>query len=631
MIGNNSCGTHSVMAEFYGPGPLTVDQVLELDVLTYRGERLTVGAMTGDEQRAAIDAGGELGRVVAALRDLRDRHLAAIRTGFPADPPARLRLQPPPAARRVRLRPRQGPRRHRGHLRHRPAGPGAPHRRPARADPRGRRLPRRPDRGRPRAHGPGAPAGGLRGHRPPARRVHAEEGPAPRRRRPAPGRRGLPPRRVRGGRQGGRRRPGPPLRGGLPGARRPAVDQGVHRGVGGRQAVAGAGVGPRRHRQRPGHARDPPGLGGRRRAAGARGRLPARLPRPPRRVRLRRLALRPLRPGVRPLPHRLPARDRPRRHPVAAVPRPCGRARHPVRGLALRGARRRAGPRRAADDDVRRGAGAGLRRVQGGLGPRRDDEPGEGRAPPRAHRGPAPRPGRAAHTGAHALRLPRRRRRLREGHRPLRRHRPVPRRRERHHVPELHGHAGGGGLHPRPGPDALRDAAGRGARRLARRPRRGGAGAVPRLQGLQARVPGQRRHGDVQGRVPQPPLPPAPAATARLRHHPHLLVGPAGEPDARRRQRDHPEPLPRPGPEEDRRRGGAAGDPPVPVTVRARLPGGPPRGDRPAGRRPARRRCRTVSRTGTRRRATPPRRCSGTACATGSTRTARTPPSPPTG
>src|SRR5207244_243138 len=43
MIGNNSCGTHSVMAEFHGPGPLTADQVVELDVLTYRGERLHVG------------------------------------------------------------------------------------------------------------------------------------------------------------------------------------------------------------------------------------------------------------------------------------------------------------------------------------------------------------------------------------------------------------------------------------------------------------------------------------------------------------------------------------------------------------------------------------------------------------
>ncbi len=44
MIGNNSCGVHSVMAQFYGPGPRVADNVAELEVLTYRGERLRVGA-----------------------------------------------------------------------------------------------------------------------------------------------------------------------------------------------------------------------------------------------------------------------------------------------------------------------------------------------------------------------------------------------------------------------------------------------------------------------------------------------------------------------------------------------------------------------------------------------------------
>ena len=85
MLGNNSCGTHSVMAEFYGPGPLTVHQVLELDVLTYRGERFTVGSLRGDLE-ARIAAGGEQGRILAGLRALRDEHLAAIRTGFPQIP-----------------------------------------------------------------------------------------------------------------------------------------------------------------------------------------------------------------------------------------------------------------------------------------------------------------------------------------------------------------------------------------------------------------------------------------------------------------------------------------------------------------------------------------------------------------
>jgi FAD/FMN-containing dehydrogenase len=51
MIGNNSCGTHSVM------GGKTVDNVIELDVVTYDGTRLTVGP-TSPEQYERIVAGG---------------------------------------------------------------------------------------------------------------------------------------------------------------------------------------------------------------------------------------------------------------------------------------------------------------------------------------------------------------------------------------------------------------------------------------------------------------------------------------------------------------------------------------------------------------------------------------------
>ena len=50
-----------------------------------------------------------------------------------------------------------------------------------------------------------------------------------------------------------------------------------------------------------------------------------------------------------------------------------------------------------------------------------------------------------------------------------------------------------------------------------------GAGPLPRVQGLQGRVPGQRRHGEAQVRVPRPLLPgerPAPPQPA-LRPHPH--------------------------------------------------------------------------------------------------------------
>jgi len=49
MIGNNSCGVHSVMAEFYGPGARTSDHVVTMEVLTYDGLQLTVGHTPEDE------------------------------------------------------------------------------------------------------------------------------------------------------------------------------------------------------------------------------------------------------------------------------------------------------------------------------------------------------------------------------------------------------------------------------------------------------------------------------------------------------------------------------------------------------------------------------------------------------
>ncbi len=92
-----------------------------------------------------------------------------------------------------------------------------------------------------------------------------------------------------------------------------------------------------------------------------------------------------------------------------------------------------------------------------------------------------------------------------------------------------------------------------------RRPR-----ALPGLQGVQARVPGQRRHGDVQGRVPlallQGPAPPA----QRLRHHPHLLVGPPRQPDAAARQRRDAERGAGAGAQEGRWGGAGPGHPQVP-------------------------------------------------------------------
>jgi FAD/FMN-containing dehydrogenase/Fe-S oxidoreductase len=82
MIGNNSCGVHSVMSQFYGPGPLTRHQVIELDLLTYDGERFTVAATSDAELETIIAAAGRRGAIYHGLRELRDTHAAEIRSRF---------------------------------------------------------------------------------------------------------------------------------------------------------------------------------------------------------------------------------------------------------------------------------------------------------------------------------------------------------------------------------------------------------------------------------------------------------------------------------------------------------------------------------------------------------------------
>jgi FAD/FMN-containing dehydrogenase/Fe-S oxidoreductase len=80
MIGNNSCGTHSLM------GGNTVDNVEELDVLTYDGLRLTVGKTSEDELKAIIRQGGRRGEIYAGLKALRDEFGDLVRQRFPRIP-----------------------------------------------------------------------------------------------------------------------------------------------------------------------------------------------------------------------------------------------------------------------------------------------------------------------------------------------------------------------------------------------------------------------------------------------------------------------------------------------------------------------------------------------------------------
>jgi FAD/FMN-containing dehydrogenase/Fe-S oxidoreductase len=86
MIASNSCGVRSIMAQFYGPGPRTSDNVHELDVLLYDGTRLNVGATSEGELEQIIREGGRRGDIYRRLRDLRDRYGHLVRDRYPNIP-----------------------------------------------------------------------------------------------------------------------------------------------------------------------------------------------------------------------------------------------------------------------------------------------------------------------------------------------------------------------------------------------------------------------------------------------------------------------------------------------------------------------------------------------------------------
>lgn len=80
MIGNNSCGVHSVM------GGKTVDNIDALDVLTYDGWRLRVGRTEDDELERIIRAAGRRGEIYLRLKNLRDNYAELIRKKYPRIP-----------------------------------------------------------------------------------------------------------------------------------------------------------------------------------------------------------------------------------------------------------------------------------------------------------------------------------------------------------------------------------------------------------------------------------------------------------------------------------------------------------------------------------------------------------------
>lgn len=80
MIGNNSCGVHSVMAG------RTSDCTESLDILTYDGQRLTVGATDEAEGERRFAVTGREGEIYRALEQLRGRYAPLIRERYPKIP-----------------------------------------------------------------------------------------------------------------------------------------------------------------------------------------------------------------------------------------------------------------------------------------------------------------------------------------------------------------------------------------------------------------------------------------------------------------------------------------------------------------------------------------------------------------
>ncbi len=80
MIGNNSCGVHSVMAG------KTDDNIEELEILTYDGLRMRVGQTSSEDLERIIREGGRRGEIYAGLKTLAATYGGLVRQRYPNIP-----------------------------------------------------------------------------------------------------------------------------------------------------------------------------------------------------------------------------------------------------------------------------------------------------------------------------------------------------------------------------------------------------------------------------------------------------------------------------------------------------------------------------------------------------------------
>ena len=86
MLGNNSCGVHSILAEMEGTGARTSDNTYELEIVTYDGLIMKVGKTSEEELERIIHEGGRRGEIYSGLKNIRDKYADLIRAHYPKIP-----------------------------------------------------------------------------------------------------------------------------------------------------------------------------------------------------------------------------------------------------------------------------------------------------------------------------------------------------------------------------------------------------------------------------------------------------------------------------------------------------------------------------------------------------------------
>jgi FAD/FMN-containing dehydrogenase/Fe-S oxidoreductase len=86
MLGNNSCGIHSVMAQFRGYGARTSDNTETLTVVTYDGCKMKVGPTSDEEYGQIQKEGGRRAEIYRQVKEFRDKYADIIRQKFPNIP-----------------------------------------------------------------------------------------------------------------------------------------------------------------------------------------------------------------------------------------------------------------------------------------------------------------------------------------------------------------------------------------------------------------------------------------------------------------------------------------------------------------------------------------------------------------